>query len=56
MRDACVGTSICFRGKVNEVISESKANRLHPQIWQIGFKKGSILLLVPLKVWLVLSH
>ena len=43
LRDADVGTSICFRGQVNEVVAESKSNRLDPRIRQIGLKeKGSI--------------
>ena len=34
--DDTVGTSIYFRGQANEVVAETKANRLEPQIWQIG--------------------
>ena len=34
--------SICFRGQANEVVAESKADRLDPQIRQIGLRNRSI--------------
>ena len=40
LRDAHVGTSICFRGQANKVVAGSKANQLDPQIRQIGLRKG----------------
>ena len=39
LRDVHVGTSIHFRGQANEVVAESKANRLDPQIRQIGLRE-----------------
>ena len=46
LRDDNAGISICFRGQANEVVAESKANQLDPQIRQLGLRKGAYLLTV----------
>ena len=39
LRDAHVGTRIYFRGQANEVVAESRTNRLDPQIRKTGLWK-----------------